>query len=141
MLAAALWGQSVSDGVELAEPVINLGSRLRAVRLRSGMSLREVARQLGVSPSFVSQVENGKSQPSVATLYSFAQLFDVSLDRLFIDDDVAVVARLKRPSPPTPSSGEATAPSRRRPRSPSRAARWEAPPMLGRKTTFGLDCR
>jgi transcriptional regulator with XRE-family HTH domain len=68
------------------DPVVNLGSRLKAVRLRSGMSLREVARQLGVSPSFISQLENGKSQPSVATLYSIAQLLDVSIDELFAKD-------------------------------------------------------
>lgn len=61
----------------------NLGPRLRDVRMRSGLSLREVARQLGVSPSFVSQMENGKSQPSVATLYSMAQLLNVSMDELF----------------------------------------------------------
>ncbi|MHB1165831.1 MAG: helix-turn-helix domain-containing protein [Candidatus Nanopelagicales bacterium] len=65
------------------DPVVKLGSRLKAARVRSGMSLREVARQLGVSPSFVSQMENGKSQPSVATLYSMAQLLDVSIDELF----------------------------------------------------------
>jgi transcriptional regulator with XRE-family HTH domain len=67
----------------LAEPVVNLGARLRDVRLRSGRSLREVARQLGVSPSFVSQMENGKSQPSVATLYAMSQLLGVSIDELF----------------------------------------------------------
>jgi transcriptional regulator with XRE-family HTH domain len=66
-----------------AGPVVNLGGRLRQVRLDSGLSLREVARQLGVSPSFVSQLENGKSQPSVATLYSLAQLLEVSIDQLF----------------------------------------------------------
>ena len=32
-----------------------------------------------MSPSFVSQLENGKSQPSVATLYSLAQLLEVSI--------------------------------------------------------------
>jgi transcriptional regulator with XRE-family HTH domain len=65
------------------EPVSKLGARLKRVREASGMSLREVARQLGVSPSFVSQLENGKSQPSVATLYSIAQLLEVSIDELF----------------------------------------------------------
>jgi transcriptional regulator with XRE-family HTH domain len=76
----------------LSEPVGTLGIRLKRARERSGMSLREVARQLGVSPAFVSQVENGKSQPSVATLYSLAQLLDVSIDELFVADDVAVEA-------------------------------------------------
>lgn len=71
------------DRSAAAESVSNLGGRLRHVRLASGRSLREVARQLGVSASFVSQIENGKSQPSVATLYSLAQLLDVSVDELF----------------------------------------------------------
>jgi len=61
----------------------NLGARLKRARQESGMALREVARQLGVSASFVSQMENGKSTPSVATLYSMAQLLDVSIDELF----------------------------------------------------------
>jgi transcriptional regulator with XRE-family HTH domain/mannose-6-phosphate isomerase-like protein (cupin superfamily) len=60
-----------------------LGSRLRQARLQANLSLREMARQLGVSASFVSQLENGKSQPSVATLYSLAQFLGVSMDRLF----------------------------------------------------------
>jgi len=71
------------DRAGAAEPVVALGARLKRVRQQSGLSLREVARQLGVSPSFVSQLENGKSQPSVATLYSISQLLDVSIDQLF----------------------------------------------------------
>jgi transcriptional regulator with XRE-family HTH domain len=74
------------DGVVGDEPVVSLGARLKQVRQQSGMSLREVARKLGVSPSFVSQLENGKSQPSVATLYSISQLLDVSIDQLFSSD-------------------------------------------------------
>lgn len=66
-----------------AEVSENLGSRLRQARQRSGMTLREVARQLGVSASFVSQLENGKSQPSVVTLYSLTQLLGVSIDQMF----------------------------------------------------------
>jgi transcriptional regulator with XRE-family HTH domain/quercetin dioxygenase-like cupin family protein len=65
------------------ESALNLGSKLRQARLDANMSLREMARQLGVSASFVSQLENGKSHPSVATLYSLTQLLDVSIDRLF----------------------------------------------------------
>jgi transcriptional regulator with XRE-family HTH domain/mannose-6-phosphate isomerase-like protein (cupin superfamily) len=73
------------------DPAENLGGRLRQARLQANLSLREVARQLGVSASFVSQLENGKSQPSVATLYSLARLLGVSIDRLFDEQDHAAI--------------------------------------------------
>ena len=44
----------------MRDPVAYLGPRLKEIRLKTGLSLREVARQLEVSPSFVSQIENGK---------------------------------------------------------------------------------
>lgn len=72
-----------------AESVVQLGLRLRTARQRSGLSLRALARELGVSASFVSQLENGKSQPSVATLYSLAQLLHVSIDELFAPSALA----------------------------------------------------
>jgi len=64
----------------------NLGSRLKEMRLKAGLTLRELARQADVSPSFVSQIENGKSQPSVATLYTFSRLLGVTVDELFVDE-------------------------------------------------------
>ncbi len=98
-----------TDGPSAAA-VGNLGARLKDVRMGSGMSLREVARQLGVSPSFVSQMENGKSQPSVATLYSMAQLLGVSIDELFAQEAAPVtppppVARAASDSAPGPVQG------------------------------------
>ena len=90
-------GRTVSgDADERAEPVVNLGARLKHHRQLSGMSLRELARQLGVSPSFVSQLENSKSQPSVATLYSISQLLDVSIDELFAVEAASVVEEKPR---------------------------------------------
>ena len=59
-----------------------LGARLREARLQRGLSLRSVAQSLGVSASLVSQVEIGKTQPSVATLYAMASHLGVSLDDL-----------------------------------------------------------
>jgi DNA-binding XRE family transcriptional regulator len=95
------------DRAAAAEPVVNLGARLKRVRQSSGMSLREVARQLGVSPSFVSQLENGKSQPSVATLYSIAQLLDVSIDQLFSADSHDGRIALAPSAPGAPAADEA----------------------------------
>ena len=63
-----------------------LGTRLRAERERRGLTLRELARRLEVSPSLVSQIETGKTQPSVRTLYAMVSELGVSLDELFAAD-------------------------------------------------------
>jgi transcriptional regulator with XRE-family HTH domain len=47
------------------------------------LSLRELARRLDVSPSLVSQIETGKTQPSVRTLYAIVSELGVSLDDVF----------------------------------------------------------
>jgi transcriptional regulator with XRE-family HTH domain len=60
----------------------SLGTRLREARLRRGLSLRSVAQALGVSASLISQVEIGKTQPSVSTLYALASHLGVSLDEI-----------------------------------------------------------
>lgn len=59
-----------------------IGDRLRQERMKAGLSQRELARRLGVSPSLISQLESGQSNPSVATLYSLVSELDLSLDRL-----------------------------------------------------------
>ncbi len=78
------------------EPHAALGERLRRERVERGLSLRELARRLDVSPSLVSQIENGKVQPSVRTLYAMVGELGISPDELF-------------PSGAQPSRGDATA--------------------------------
>jgi transcriptional regulator with XRE-family HTH domain len=60
-----------------------VGQRLRAERERHGVSLRELARRLAISPSALSQIETGRSRPSVGTLYAIVSELDMSLDELF----------------------------------------------------------
>jgi transcriptional regulator with XRE-family HTH domain len=60
-----------------------VGQRLRAERERRGLSLRELARRLEISPSALSQIETGRSRPSVGTLYAIVSELDMSLDALF----------------------------------------------------------
>ncbi len=60
----------------------NIGARLREARLQRGLSLRSVAQALGVSASLISQVETGKTQPSVSTLYAMVTHLGVSMDEL-----------------------------------------------------------
>ena len=51
------------------------------------LTLRELARRVGVSPSLISQIETGRSQPSVGTLYAIATELEVSVDDLLFDGD------------------------------------------------------
>jgi transcriptional regulator with XRE-family HTH domain/mannose-6-phosphate isomerase-like protein (cupin superfamily) len=67
-------GQPASPG--------QMGQRLREVRTSMGMSLRELARRIEVSPSFLSQLERGRTNPSVGTLYAIVTQLGLSLDEL-----------------------------------------------------------
>lgn len=62
---------------------IDIGHRLRSRRVELGITVRELARRLSVSASLISQIENGKSNPSVGTLYLMVTELDMSLDQLF----------------------------------------------------------
>jgi transcriptional regulator with XRE-family HTH domain/quercetin dioxygenase-like cupin family protein len=85
-----------------------LGRRIREERVRQGMSLRGLARVVGVSASMVSQIETAKAQPSVSTLYAITSALGISIEDLFNAPDAAADGG--------PPAGSAAAP------------RWPAPP-------------
>src|SRR5919198_2801325 len=64
-------------------PHEDVGQELRAQREEKGLSLRELARRLSISPSALSQIETGRSRPSVSTLYSIVSELGLSFDELF----------------------------------------------------------
>ncbi|MFF2842402.1 helix-turn-helix domain-containing protein [Paenarthrobacter sp. NPDC057981] len=59
-----------------------LGSQLRTARTKAKISLRELARRVGISASFMSQVELGRAVPSIGTLYTIVSELGLSLDSL-----------------------------------------------------------
>ncbi|MBF0387708.1 MAG: helix-turn-helix transcriptional regulator [Candidatus Omnitrophica bacterium] len=63
-----------------------IGVCIRRLREEQELTLRELAKDVGVSPSFLSQVEQGKASPSLATLKSIANELQTTVGRL-IDDD------------------------------------------------------
>ena len=63
----------------------HLGAQVRAERQRRALSVRELARRIGVSASLISQVETGRAQPSVTTLMALVTELELSLDSLFSD--------------------------------------------------------
>jgi transcriptional regulator with XRE-family HTH domain len=79
----------VQRGGDRPAVVSPLGAHLRRERGRLGLSLRELARRLDVSPSLVSQVETDKIQPSVGTLYAIVNELGLSFDEVFAAADQA----------------------------------------------------
>ena len=68
----------------MAAPMVPpLGARIRAERLRRGMTVRGLARDIGVSASLISQIETNKSQPSVSTLYAITTALNLPVEELF----------------------------------------------------------
>ncbi len=64
-----------------------VGARIRERRLASGISLRQFARDLEVSASFISQLETGKVQPSVATLFAICEELSIAPNELFANEE------------------------------------------------------
>jgi transcriptional regulator with XRE-family HTH domain len=83
------------------DPVPYVGERLREERLRRGVSVRSLARDLGVSASLISQIETGKSQPSVGTLYAITTALDISIEDVFDPPDQRAASLSDGPSAPT----------------------------------------
>jgi transcriptional regulator with XRE-family HTH domain/quercetin dioxygenase-like cupin family protein len=82
-----------------------IGARLRDERLRRGISVRGLAREIGVSASLISQIETDKSSPSVSTLYAITTALDISIEDVFAvahaaDGKEEAIAGTTAPVPP-----------------------------------------
>ena len=62
-----------------------IGARLKAVRTRRHLSLRELAHLANVSASLLSQIENGKANPSVESLLNIAAALKAPITDFFSD--------------------------------------------------------
>ncbi len=62
------------------------GEKLRTLRQRNGLTLRQLGDMLDVSNTFVLRMEQGKKIPNAAMIIKIAQLFEVSTDQLMLDD-------------------------------------------------------
>jgi DNA-binding XRE family transcriptional regulator/mannose-6-phosphate isomerase-like protein (cupin superfamily) len=89
---------TVSRAAGPADLAGDIGRRLATHRARRGVRVAELAREVGVTPSLISQIERGQSRPSVSTLFALAQALDVPVDAFF-----------REPGPAVPSLAPATA--------------------------------
>ena len=65
-----------------------IGRRLHELRGATGLSLRQLAKLIGASPSLLSQIENGKVMPSVDTLYLLAGALHTPVATFFAQNPV-----------------------------------------------------
>lgn len=63
--------------------VVKLGERIKLARQKQNLSLRRLAERVGLTPSLISQIERGQTNPSVASLYAIAQSLGLPMDYFF----------------------------------------------------------
>ncbi len=59
-----------------------IGDTLRRLRGIYGYTAREMSSKLGISSSYLSEIENGKKQPTLDLLEEYSKLFGVRLSSL-----------------------------------------------------------
>ena len=75
---------------------VDLGERLRAIRLLRRRTLKDVALAAGVSESFLSQLERGRTSASVASLQRLAAALGIEVSDLFASDGLPRPSVLRR---------------------------------------------
>lgn len=61
---------------------VKLGQNLKKIRTKKKMSQGDIARALGVDRGYISNIENGKKNPTLATLQKIANALGVEVDNL-----------------------------------------------------------
>ena len=86
---------------------IDIGSRLKQHRQQKGLSQRALARLAGVTNGLISQIEQNKISPSVASLKKILDVLSLSLADFFTSDEPAGASHFySRKSLPNLGSGE-----------------------------------
>ena len=67
------------------ESEIDIGIRIRTLRKRRRMSLRDLASNSGLSANAISRIERGESSPTVSTLRRLATSLEIPIMDLFAD--------------------------------------------------------
>lgn len=86
---------------------VDVGARLKALRLAHGLSQRELARRAGVSNATVSMIEANRVSPSVAALKQILSGFPLGISAFFAAEEAEVEKVVWRASELTEIAGGA----------------------------------
>ena len=59
-----------------------LGKNLKRIRTAKGITQGDIVRSLGMDRAFISNIENGKTNPTLSTITKIAKALGVSSDEL-----------------------------------------------------------
>src|SRR5579862_5166707 len=68
---------------------LNLAASIRAMRLRNGLSQRQLAGRMSVPRTYVSKIENEKATPTLSSLERLARALEVTVPELLADPESA----------------------------------------------------
>jgi transcriptional regulator with XRE-family HTH domain len=75
----------MKNNLSLTQPSteVNVGRRLRELRIERGFSIRALAEKSGLNVNTLSFIENGKTSPSVSTLQQVAAALELPINAFF----------------------------------------------------------
>lgn len=69
---------------------INIGLKIKSIRLEKKLLLKEVASKCGISSSLLSQIEKGGANPSLNTIKAISNALEVPIFKFFIDEETTI---------------------------------------------------
>lgn len=79
---------------------VSVGSRIRSLRTRKGLSMRSLAETSGLSTNAISKIERGETSPTVSSLRRISTALDVPVIALFKEEAEETVIFIKREERP-----------------------------------------
>jgi transcriptional regulator with XRE-family HTH domain len=71
--------------------MFDLGARIKALRMKKGLTLEELGSRTELTKGFLSQLERNLTSPSLATLEDIVEVLGVTMSGFFADDDEQIV--------------------------------------------------
>lgn len=91
-------GDPARASPESGEPLAAVAANLRRLRVKRGLSLERLAQRSGVSRAMLSQIELGRSAPTITSLWKVARALDVTFSALIAEGGTGAPAVMSAPS-------------------------------------------
>ncbi len=66
----------------------SVGKKILFIRKKKNLSIEELSKRSGVSKSMLSQIEQGKTNPTVITVWKIARSLDISMEKLMDTEEI-----------------------------------------------------